>query len=303
MRKRNSVKGDAMSSMKRVKYDERKSNARWTPKRNDARCQRGQQIRCKMLVGSVRCPLWRNSPLPLEPSLSLAFRSLPVMTPFFSYLQQLIMVNTLCPSVHLHLSFTCWLVSSSSSYVFYPSGSMPVAGALWLYTISHVSRMRTHPPVWLSLTLRVVHSFSWLFHDQTNQKEEGYLEIMRNNEKGMRSFVFFFTKRTPTPFSMKLAQGGNGYFWNGAFFRCYCCLLIDSHLVPPVSVPKDASNENQWKIWDCKCCNKTVKNQWPFRGLAKNQHFMRITRWIPIHDTQRHLLLTNTITEKVLKTI
>jgi hypothetical protein len=82
-------------------------------------------------------------------------------------------------------------------------------------------------------------------------------------------FSFFHETGTPTPFSMKLAQGGNGYFWNDALFCCcYCCLLIDSHLVPPVSVPKDDNNENQWKIWDCECCNETVKNQWRFRGAG-----------------------------------
>ena len=133
------------------------------------------------------------------------------------------------------------------------------------------------PPVWLSLTLyvcsRCVHivSLNFFMTKRTRRRRRATLQPCGITKKAWEKvfFSFFHETGTPTPFSMKLAQGGNGYFWNDALFCCcYCCLLIDSHLVPPVSVPKDDNNENQWKIWDCECCNETVKNQWRFRGAG-----------------------------------
>ena len=114
------------------------------------------------------------------------------------------MVNTLCacPSVHLHLSFTCWLVRASRTGPFQVGQCQLLAH----YDCTPPKDLTFNggeptPCLTFSHATCVVHSFSQLFHDQTNQKkEEGYLETMRNNEKGLRiSFVFFFFSRNGLP--------------------------------------------------------------------------------------------------------
>ncbi len=117
-RKRNSVKGDAMSSMKRVKYVRRKKIERaLDPQKKRREVSTGSADKMQN-VGRIReVSSVTKSPLPAR-ALPFGFSEFTCDDAFFSYLQQLIMVNTLCPSVHLHLSFTCWLVSSSGSYVF-----------------------------------------------------------------------------------------------------------------------------------------------------------------------------------------
>ena len=165
-------------------------------KRNDE-VSTGQQIRYKTLVRLIRCPLWRN--LPFTP---FHFWSLPVRWRLF---QLSTAINhgqhVVCPSVHLHLSFTCWLVRASRTGPFQvgqcqllahydctPPKDLTFNGGEFTpcLTFSHAIRVFSLCP----------YSFSQLFHDQTNQKkEEGYLATMRNNEKGLRkSFLFFFSR-------------------------------------------------------------------------------------------------------------
>ena len=230
----------------------------------------GQQIRYKTLVRLIRCPLWRN--LPFTP---FHFWSLPVRWRLF---QLSTAINhgqhVVCPSVHLHLSFTCWLVRASRTGPFQVGQCQLLAH----YDCTPPKDLTFNggeptPCLTFSHAIRVLSivSLNFFMTKRTRRRRRATLQPCGITKKAWEKvfFSFFHETGTPTPFSMKLAQGGNGYFWNEALFCCcYCCLLIDSHLVPPVSVPKDDNNENQWKIWDCECCNETVKNQWRFRGAG-----------------------------------
>ena len=129
----------------------RRRNRTLDPKRNDE-VSTGQQIRRKMLVGSVRCPLWRNLSHFAFFGVYLWWRLFQLSTAI-NHGQHVVPLGALTPFVHLLASEQHWPLR-------FPSGSMPVA---WrIMTVHHLSRFTdaNPPPVWLSLTLRVVHSFS-----------------------------------------------------------------------------------------------------------------------------------------------
>jgi hypothetical protein len=129
----------------------RRRNRTLDPKRND-KMSTGQQIRCKTLVGSIRCPLWRNPPPLTFLELYLWWRLFQLSTAI-NHGQHVVPLGALTPFVHLLASeqpftFSKW-VNASCSHIM---------------TVHHqkdLSRLTdaNPPPVWLSLTLRVVHSF------------------------------------------------------------------------------------------------------------------------------------------------
>lgn len=140
-----------MSSMKRVKYGERKSNARWTPKRNDARCQRGQQIRCKMLVGSVRCPLVTKFPLAARALPKFGFSEFTCDDALFqlstaiNHGQHVVPVGALTPFVHLLASEQLGLLRLLPKWV---------NASRWrIMTVHHLSRFTdANPPPCLTFS-------------------------------------------------------------------------------------------------------------------------------------------------------
>jgi hypothetical protein len=183
----------------------RRKNRTLDPQKETTRCQRvsTQQIKHKtLLVGLIRCPLWRN--LPILPFTPFLFWSLPVRWRLFqlstaiNHGQHVVCMplGALTPFVHL-------LTSASEPHRPFPSGGS--CQLLAHYDCTPAKDLTFNggeftPCLTFSHAIRVFslcpYSFSQLFHDQTNQKkEEGYLATMRNNEKGLRkSFLFFFSR-------------------------------------------------------------------------------------------------------------